>query len=93
MASETCQMWQKRRFKGGKTDVSNVASETLQTWQVRHFRCGKRDVSKVAKEMFLRWQERRLKRGKSDVKRYHLRRGFYGSDTPRCHNSDLLVGI
>jgi hypothetical protein len=35
----------------------------------------------VARETFWRWQDRRLGGGKSEVKRYHLRRGCYGSDT------------
>jgi hypothetical protein len=63
----TFQMWQVRRCKRGKTDVSNVASETLQTWKVRRFRRGKRDVSKVEKETFLRWQERCFRGGKRDI--------------------------
>jgi hypothetical protein len=48
-SSETFQTWQERRFKGGKTDISNVASETFQTWQERRFKGGKRDVLKVAR--------------------------------------------
>jgi hypothetical protein len=49
VARETLKTWQEKRFKHGKTDVSNVASETLQTWQVRRFRRGKRDVLKVSR--------------------------------------------
>jgi hypothetical protein len=52
VAIPTCQTWQTRRFKRGKTDVSNVASETFQTWQERRFKGGKRDVLKVARETF-----------------------------------------
>jgi hypothetical protein len=62
-----CKTWQVRRFKRGKTDISNMARPMFQMWQVRHFRHGKRDVSKVAKETFLRWQERRFRGGKRDV--------------------------
>jgi hypothetical protein len=62
VASETFQTWQVRRFKRGKTDVSNVARLTFQTWQERRFRGGKRDVLKGGKRDVLRWQG-----GKRDV--------------------------
>jgi hypothetical protein len=42
-------MWQERCFKGGKTNISNVASETFQTCQERRFKGGKRDILKVAR--------------------------------------------
>jgi hypothetical protein len=93
VARETLQTSQERRCKRRKTDVSNVARPTFQTWQERRCKRGKTDVSIVARETFQTSQERRCKRRKRDVNRYHLRRGCYGSDTPKCRNSDLLVGI
>jgi hypothetical protein len=94
------------RLGGGKRDILEVARETLRGISSDVVAMGdtlgggKSDVLEVARETSWRWKERRLgggKRetscGKRDVKRYQLRHGFYGSDTPRRRNSDCVVGI
>ena len=92
VARATFQTWQERRCKRRNRDVANVARPTCQTSQDRCFKRGKTDISIVARETFQTSQERRCKRRKRDVNRYHLRRGCYGSDTPKCRNKgDIYV--
>jgi hypothetical protein len=68
-------------------------------WQERRLGGGKRTLRGIISTWLLwerhswRWQERRLGGGKRDVKRYHIRCGCYGRDTPRRRNSDCVVGI
>jgi hypothetical protein len=63
----TFQMWQERRCKHGKTDVSDMARPTCQMWQERCCKRGKRDVTNVARLKFQMWQVRRCERGKTNV--------------------------
>jgi hypothetical protein len=82
--------WQERRLGGGKSDVLEVARATFGRWQERRPRS---NVWEVARATSGRWQERCPGGGKRNVMMYQLRRGCYGSDTPRRRNSDCVVGI
>jgi hypothetical protein len=93
VARNTSGTWQDRHLGHGKRDVWDVARATSWRWQERRLRGGKRDGLEVARVTSWRWQERRMGCGKSDIKRYQLRRGCYGRDTPRRRNSDCVVGI
>jgi hypothetical protein len=85
-------MCQDIRLGRGKSDVLVVEREMLRGISSDVVAMGA-TLLEVARVTSWRWQERPLGCGKSDVKRYHLRRGCYGSNTPRRCNSDCVEGI